>query len=239
MLKVAVGSRAGMFRLLVLAALGPGPHPAAAAGDIDPAIIAAQTGDFLVAPLDGADGCKLRLTSDVAIGGYAVTGAEACSKTLPALSEVAAWNFGENGSLLLIDVLRKVHARFEGSEGSPPLTDGENGPRLALVPAIEGISHLPAPANIKGAWQMKRPDGTLVCHVTFTDTADSGGNFALSTGDPCDGTVKKLKLRSWAANGLGIILLGEDGSSLAFTAAPAGFEKDRSEGGKPLLLVRN
>ena len=236
---VAVASRVPMFRLLVLGAVCLGSHTAFAAGDIDPGIIAAQTGDYLVAPLDGADGCKLTLTADEAIGGYAVTGAEGCAKSLPTLADVAAWNFAGNGGLLLIDVLRKVHARFEESEGSPLLTNGEDGPRLALVPAVDGISHLPAPANMKGAWQMKRPDGTAICHVRFAEAADSDGNFALSVEEPCDSAVRKLKLKSWTANGLGITLLGEDGSSLAFTATPSGFEKDRNEGGKPLLLVRN
>lgn len=235
---VAVASRVPMLWLLVVSAACLGPH-IASAGDIDPGIIAAQTGNYLVAPLDGADGCKLSLAAEEAIGGYAVAGAEGCAKNLPALADVAAWNFDGNGGLLLIDVVRKVRARFEESEGSPLQTNGENGPRLALVPAVDGISHLPTPANMKGAWQMKRPDGTTVCHVHLAEAADSDGNLALSVEEPCDGAVKKLKLKSWTANGLGITLLGEGGSSLAFTATPSGFEKDRNEGGKPLLLIRN
>ncbi|WDZ77968.1 AprI/Inh family metalloprotease inhibitor [Ensifer adhaerens] len=236
---VAVALRVPMFRLLALSVACLGPHIAFAAGDIDPGIVAAQTGDYLVAPLDGADGCKLTLTADEAIGGYAVAGAESCAKSLPTLADVAAWNFDGNGGLLLIDVLRKVHARFEESEGSPLVTNGENGPRLALVPAVDGVWHLPAPENMKGAWQMKRPDGIVICQVSFLEAADGDGNLALSVGEPCDSVVRKLKLRSWTANGLGITLLGEDGSSLAFTATPSGFEKDRNEGGKPLLLIRN
>ncbi|MCK3775112.1 protease inhibitor Inh/omp19 family protein [Ensifer sesbaniae] len=236
---IALASRVPLFRLLVLTAVCLAPHTASAAGDIDPAVITAQTGDYLVAPLDGADGCRLTLTAEEAIGGYAVAGAEGCAKSLPILTNVAAWNFDGSGGLLLIDVLRKVHARFEESEGSPLQTNGENGPLLALVPAVDGISHLPAPANMKGAWQMKRPDGTAVCQLSFTGTADSDGNLGLSVEEPCEGAVRKLKLRSWTANGLGITLLGDGGSSLAFTATASGFEKDRNEGGKPLLLVRN
>lgn len=78
---VAVVSRIPMYRLLVLGALCLGTNTAFAAGDIDPAIIAAQTGDYLVAPLDGSEGCRLTLTADEAIGGYAVAGAEGCTKT--------------------------------------------------------------------------------------------------------------------------------------------------------------
>ncbi|OCP01201.1 MULTISPECIES: AprI/Inh family metalloprotease inhibitor [unclassified Ensifer] len=234
-----IGRRGRLSTRVVLAICCFAPQHALAAGDIDPAIIAARTGDYLVAPVDGAAGCKLGFTADETIGGYAVTGAETCATALPSISEVTAWNFGENGSLLLIDVLRKVRARFEESEGSPPLTSGELGPRLALVPAVDGISHLPAPANVKGAWQMKRPDGTPVCQVSFADKSDDDGNFTLSVLSPCDTTVKKLKLRRWQANGLGITLLGEDGNSLAFTATASGFEKDRNEGGTPLLLIRN
>ncbi|WP_291162439.1 AprI/Inh family metalloprotease inhibitor [Ensifer sp. SSB1] len=236
---VAAASRIPMFRLLVLGALCLGATTAFAAGDIDPAIIAAQTGDYLVAPLDGAEGCGLTLTADEAIGGYAVAGAEGCANNLPPLADVVAWNFDGSGGLLLIDVLRKVRARFEESEGSPLQTNGENGPPLALIPAMDGISHLPAPTNMKGAWQMKRSDGTVICRVNFKEAADNDGNLALSVEEPCHGAVKKLKLKYWTAVGLGITLLGEDGSSLAFTSTASGFEKDRNEGGKPLLLIRN
>lgn len=234
-----VAERVRFSTFAALAGLCLSPQFASAAGDIDPAIVAAQTGHYLVAPVDGKDGCRISLTPDETIGGYAVTGSESCATTLPSIAEVAAWNFGENGSVLLIDVLRKVRARFEESEGAPLLTDGKDGPKLALVPAADGISHLPAPANMKGAWQMKRPGGTTVCHVTFADGADSNGNFALTVADPCDTAVTTLRLQSWQASGLGITLLGDGGSSLAFTATASGFEKNRSEGGKPLLLVRH
>lgn len=205
--------------------------------DIDPDILKAQAGTYLIAPADGGTGCRMTLETDMAIGGYSLSGQEACAKPLPALAEAAAWNFDGNGGLILIDPMRKVLARFVENEGSPMKT--EDGKPLLLIAAPVGLDHLPTFASLAGAWTMQRPDGERLCGVTLDGNIGTDGNVSLSLSGDCAANVAKLKLAAWHIEGFGLTLMGHDGSSLGFDMrADGNFDKSKQEGGKPLSLVR-
>lgn len=225
-----------MLRLTIPAAalLACGP---AGAQDIDPDILTAQAGTYLVAPEDGRAGCRLTLETDLAIGGYSLSGQDSCSKPLPALAEAASWNFDGNGGLILIDPTRKVIARFVENEGSPMKTEDETP--LLLVSAPDGIDRLPTFNSLAGTWVMQRPDGEKLCSVTLEGTANADGNAPLSPSGDCAANVARLKLAIWHIDGLGLTLMSHDGSSLGFRMrADGNFDKFREEGGKPLSLIR-
>lgn len=205
--------------------------------DIDPDILKAQTGTYLIAPADGASGCRMTLETDMAIGGYSLSGQEACAKPLSALAEAAAWNFDGNGGLILIDATRKVLARFVENEGSPMKT--EDAVPLLLVAAPEGIDRLPTFSSLAGTWMMQRPDGERLCGVTLKGNTEPDGNAPLSLSGDCAANVAGLKLATWHIDGFGLRLMGQDGASLAFDMrADGNFDKSKQEGGKPLSLVR-
>lgn len=205
--------------------------------EIDPDIIAAQAGTYLVAPEDGGAGCRITLETDMAIGGHSLSGQDSCAKPLPALAEAAAWNFDGNGGLILIDATRKVLARFVENEGSPMKT--EDGAPLLLLAAPDGINRLPTVASLAGAWTMQRPDGEKLCIVTLKGNAQADGNAPMSLSSDCAANVARLKLAVWHIDGFGITLMSHDGSSLAFDMrADGNFDKSKQEGGKPLSLVR-
>lgn len=103
---------------------------------IDPDILKAQAGTYLVAPEDGATGCRLTLETGEAIGGHSVSGQDSCIMPLPALAEAYSWNFDGNGGVILIDATRKVLARFVENEGQPMKT--EDGAPLLLIAAPDG-----------------------------------------------------------------------------------------------------
>lgn len=209
---------------------------AAAQSDIDPGIIEAQTGTWLVAPTDGATGCLLTLTKDQTIGGYAVTGAESCATALPAISQAYAWNFSSTG-LILIDPTRKVLAKFEESEGSPWHT--VEGRLLALVIAPGKIDHLPTQNALAGDWVLQRPDGEVLCRIKLAANPDRDQNGTMSPTGDCAAAVTKLKLEYFQISAFDVTLMSGDGASLSFTMRPDGnFEKIREEGGKPLLMKR-
>ncbi|PDT17390.1 metalloprotease [Rhizobium sp. J15] len=205
--------------------------------DIDPDILKAQAGTYLIAPADGGAGCRMTLETDMAIGGYSLSGQEACAKQLSAFAEAAAWNFDGNGGLILIDPMRKVLARFVENEGSPMKT--EDGKPLLLIAAPDGVDHLPTVASLAGAWTMQRPDGERLCGVTLDGNVGTDGNAPLSLSGDCAANVAKLKLAVWRIDGFGLTLMGLDGSSLGFDMrADGNFDKSKQEGGKPLSLVR-
>lgn len=210
--------------------------PAAAQSDIDPDIIDAQTGIWLVAPIDGATGCRLTFTKDQTIGGYSVTGAENCATVLPILSETYAWTFN-GGGMDLVDATRKVLARFEESEGSPWHT--VDGRALALVTPPGAIDHLPTQKTLAGDWILRRPDGELLCRIKLSPSSDNTENGRMSPAGDCAAAVKKLRLEYWQVDTFDVTLMSGDGASLTFTIrADGNFEKIREEGGKPLLMLR-
>ncbi|MDR9775133.1 AprI/Inh family metalloprotease inhibitor [Rhizobium hidalgonense] len=205
--------------------------------DIDPDILKAQAGTYLVAPEDGRTGCRMTLETDMAIGGYSISGQDACAKPLPALAEASSWNFDGNGGLILIDPTRKVIARFVENEGSPMKT--EDGKLFLLSAAPDGVDHLPTVNSLAGPWTMQRPDGERLCGVTLGSNVGTDGNAPLSLSGDCAANVAKLKLAVWHIGGFGLTLMGGDGSSLSFDMrADGNFDKSKQEGGKPLSLVR-
>jgi hypothetical protein len=211
--------------------------PAALAqSDIDPGIIDAQTGTWLVAPIDGDPGCKLTFTKDPTIGGYAVTGGENCATALPALKDTYAWHFS-GGGLALVDPTRKVLARFEESEGAPWHT--VEGRRLALVIPPGRIDHLPTQTALAGNWILRRPGGEILCRIKLAANPASNANGTMSPTGDCVSAVTRLKLEYFQVDTFDVTLMSGDGASLALTMrADGNFEKSRQEGGKPLLMVR-
>ncbi|MGO6670168.1 AprI/Inh family metalloprotease inhibitor [Rhizobium ruizarguesonis] len=204
---------------------------------IDPDILKAQAGTYLVAPEDGASGCRLTLETEEAIGGYSVSGQASCIKPLPALAEAHSWNFDGNGGVILIDATRKVLARFVENEGSPMKT--EDGAPLLLIAAPDGVDHLPSVTGLAGIWTMQRPNGERLCDVTLNGRVDAEGNAPLSLSGDCAANVARLKLAVWHIEGFGLTLMCLDGSSLGFDMrADGNFDKSKEEGGKPLSLVR-
>ncbi|NNG74664.1 AprI/Inh family metalloprotease inhibitor [Rhizobium laguerreae] len=205
---------------------------------IDPDILKAQAGTYLVAPEDGATGCRLTLETGEAIGGHSVSGQDSCIMPLPALAEAYSWNFDGNGGVILIDATRKVLARFVENEGQPMKT--EDGAPLLLIAAPDGVDRLPTVASLAGTWAMQRPDGERLCGVTLNGRVDAEGNAPLSLSGDCAANVARLKLALWHIEGFGLTLMSLDGSSLGFDMrADGNFDKSKEEGGKPLSLVRH
>ncbi|RWX11063.1 metalloprotease [Rhizobium hidalgonense] len=205
--------------------------------EIDPDILKAQAGTYLIAPEDGRTGCRMTLETEMAIGGFSLSGQEACAKPLPALAGAASWNFDGNGGLILIDPTRKVLARFVENEGSPMKTEDERS--LLLIAAPDGVDHLPTVTSLAGAWTMQRPDGERLCGIVLDSSVGTDGNALLSPSGDCSANVAKLKLAVWHIEGFGLTLMSGDGSSLGFDMrADGNFDKSKQEGGKPLSLVR-
>jgi hypothetical protein len=199
--------------------------------------IKAQTGNWLAAPQDGTKGCVLTFAATPVAGGYAVTGGAGCSAPIPILSSAAAWNIGDDGSLSVLDAARKVLVSFGQDEGSPWETD--EGEPLWLLPALGTFDHVPAPDSVAGTWSIQRPDGEKLCQIKLSTDKDEDGTTKMSPIGDCSPIVADLKLSLWALEGFGLVLMGNDGTSLSFDMkADGSFNKSAEDGGKPLMLVR-
>ncbi|MDE1996556.1 MAG: AprI/Inh family metalloprotease inhibitor, partial [Rhizobiaceae bacterium] len=204
---------------------------------IDDELMQAQVGPWLLAPENGATGCRLTFDKAQTNGGYALAGADACKTSMPAIAGAVAWNIGDDGSLFLADSAAKVLIRFQAEEGSP--WESEEGEPIWLLPALGNLDHVPTVASIAGSWLLQTPNGKTLCTITFSSETDKDGTPKLSPGSDCPADIAELKLNLWAMEGFGLVLLGDDGSSLSFDMrADGSFQKSDEEEGDPLLLVR-
>ncbi|MDL2400778.1 AprI/Inh family metalloprotease inhibitor [Rhizobium mayense] len=208
------------------------------AGAVDDELIKAQAGIWLLAPESGAKGCRITFETTPAAGGYAISGADACASTLPALAKAAAWNFGEDGTLALTDATQKVVARFQQEEEGSPW-EIEEGDPMWLLPALGDVDHVPTIASVAGTWEIQQPGGKTICSITLSSDADTDGTPKMSPGSDCPANIGDLKLSLWVMEGFGLVMMGTDGSSLSFDMRPDGsFQKSEEEEGEPLVLVR-
>lgn len=111
-----------MRRLAVVLAL-LGLTPAALAYDfeplkpmdtreVDPAMLKDAFGAYEIRDRAGKKRCRIRLTQQQAIGGYAVELAPDCAKAFPVMGDIAGWRLLEGWAIDLIDPLRKTRVRF-------------------------------------------------------------------------------------------------------------------------------
>jgi hypothetical protein len=199
--------------------------------------IKAQTGNWLAAPQNGAKGCALTFAATPVSGGFGLTAGKDCTTALPMLSGAAAWTIGEDGGLAILDAKQKVLVNFGQDEGSPWETD--EGEPLWLLPALGTFDHVPAPESIAGTWTIQRPTGEKVCQIKLSTDKDEDGTTKMSPIGDCAPVVADLKLTLWALEGFGLVLLGNDGTSLSFDMkADGSFNTSAEDGGKPLTLVR-
>jgi hypothetical protein len=151
----------------------------------------ALVGSWLVAPENGAKGCRLSLEMAETIGGRVIAGAQACAAALPVLAGATAWKLGSDDTLRIIDVNRKELLRFGQEEGSPWET--EEGEPMWLLPALGDLDHVPSVESLVGTWQLKNQSGEALCQIDLTAEdhlprihfryeAQSLGNGRLRTG---------------------------------------------------------
>jgi hypothetical protein len=207
----------------------------AAAADADQ--VKAQAGSWLAAPQNGAKGCLMTFTTAPAAGGYALTGADACTAAIPPLAKATAWSIGEDGTLSLLDASRKALVNFGQDEGSPWET--EDGEPMWLLPALGSIDHVPTAESLAGNWTIQRPEGQqAICALKLSTDKDTDGTTKLSPNGDCAPEIKDMKLTLWALEGFGLVLMSDDGTSLSFDMkADGSFDRSLEDGGKPLKLV--
>ena len=220
---------------VVLALAGP-----AAAAEIDPAIIKSTAGYWFLAEAKSGSGCNLRLYADKAIGGHAVDAPRGCLVARQPAAAITAWNFDDNGLMILLDPTRHVLFHLKEQEHGAWTEDAPDG-NFSLTPSERGVVAIPVSSELVGTWVLKRPDGPDLCRVTLAGTPPPGGgeSFALSVAADCDPAITGLALTTWRIEGAAVVLHGAGGRSLAFLAdGKSGLAKAPREGGRPLLMVK-
>jgi hypothetical protein len=80
--------------------------------ELDPALVKGAFGAYEIRDKAGSKRCRIVLTQQQAIGGYAVEPAPDCARTFPVMADIAGWRLLEGWAIDLIDPLRKTRIRF-------------------------------------------------------------------------------------------------------------------------------
>ena len=80
--------------------------------EVDPALVKGVFGSYEIRDKAGRKRCRIVLTQQQAIGGYAVEAAPDCAKAFPVMADIAGWRLLEGWTIDLIDPLRKTRIRF-------------------------------------------------------------------------------------------------------------------------------
>lgn len=80
--------------------------------EVDPAMLKDAFGAYEIRDKAGKRRCRVVLTQQQAIGGYAVELAPDCAKAFPVMADIAGWRLLEGWTIDLIDALRKTRVRF-------------------------------------------------------------------------------------------------------------------------------
>lgn len=104
--------------------------------EVDPAMIGDIFGPWEILDEGGKKRCRIVLTKETTIGGYAIEVADNCKKSFPVMDEITGWRLLEGWAIDLIDATRKTRIRFT--------TPDE---RYVATPEVDGISRLVKPTK--------------------------------------------------------------------------------------------
>jgi len=188
-------------------------------------IVEATTGTWLIASADGSLGCRVKLSKDKTIGGYALTEERPCGP--PYHDELAAWDFADPG-IVFRDATRKPVIGFEEQEGGPWRTPLEVEPAVYLVPEPGTMERVPTKKAVSGTWALLDRKGKILCHVTLLDAPAAGYEDAnaLELSKDCSATVRKTKITFWQISEIYLSFSGGEESSYGWTPAGDGFVTD-------------
>jgi hypothetical protein len=97
-----------------------------------------QAGEYTLArTTEGPDVCRLTLTREPAIGGWAINLGADCAALFDLGDDIAAWTVGPEGQIRFIDPLRKPVLSFEPTEIGGYVAERPGLYALSLDPAVD------------------------------------------------------------------------------------------------------
>lgn len=180
-------------------------------------IIRESAGSYHLVPTDGKPVCAVRLdAARTAPDTYRAT--PATCPHFPAVAKVAAWRLLDG--TLLLDAKGNTLMHFVEDETALPAWPDLQSPKLYLVPAIAGFTHLPQAEEWVGSWKLQR-NGKPVCTITLSATRNGTANDTRKlSATACPGATAKL--RSWSLEDMRLMLWGPNDQMIAFSPAAKG-----------------
>lgn len=188
---------------------------------------------------EGTDVCKVRLTSQPAIGGWSLDVGKDCYAKFGLSRDIAAWNLYPDGAVGFIDPLRKPLLKFVPSEIGGYVAERPGEEALSLARDAGASKPLSAQQRMSGGWSLTGLGGQPACGFTSKATA-SGKAGTLKMKPGCAAKWKDGGWASWRLQGEQLTLY--DGKGKALQTLKQGdivtFEADDAAG-EPIYFSRD
>jgi hypothetical protein len=230
--------RAAILALLVL--LGPAAGGRAAAQAPPPSDAAkAMVGAWELSNADRDRTCTVNFKLGPVSASYPIELDKKCSEAFPRIRAIAAWTFGRNDNLVLVDaggrpVLELLEVEAGMYEGLRP-----NEGRYFLQNAAVAAASRDRPADdLFGEWAFVRGTGKPICSVTLANEAADADSFKVSTKPGCDQLITRFGPASWKMDRGQLVVQSGKGEIWRFEEnEPATWDRI-PKARQPLSLVR-
>jgi Protease inhibitor Inh len=201
--------------------------------------VKAMIGTWEMSNSDRDRSCTLTFRLDPAAVGYSVDVEKACADQFPALRDVAAWSFGKNDTLLLLDkrrapILEMLEVEVGMFEGLRP----NEGRYFLQNAAVAAATRDKTPDQMFGTWAFTGGTGKPICTVTLGDTAADADSFALKLAPGCDQLITRFGPAAWKMDRGQLVVLSGKGQIWRFEESDSTTWRRIPEGRQPLLLAR-
>jgi hypothetical protein len=205
--------------------------------EVDPAMAKDTFGAYEIRNKSGSKRCRVVLTQEQAIGGYAIDAAPDCAKAFPIMADIAGWTYSDNDLLHFVDPRGKSLVEFSEVESGMYEAPTPGFGVLFLQNSAETAAQ-PVPLDqVTGDWALMRGAGKPLCTITLlTDPVNEG--FAVATKPDCDPSIARLKFLRWRLDRDELVITPTGGNVWRFEQEDANTWARGPESANPYRLVR-
>jgi Protease inhibitor Inh len=181
--------------------------------------------------------CPLMFSVDPAPGGFKLEVDAGCATAFPQLKDIAAWLFGRNDMLRLVD--GKGAALLEFTEVENGLFEGERkGEGLFFLQTLAAVkAENRTVDDVFGNWKMLRELDKPLCTLTLTKETSGADTYKVIVRPGCDSAIAAFAPTTWRLDRDQIVLTGRGGNWRFAESDPTTWEK-MPLSTDPLLLMK-
>lgn len=210
----------------------------------DPAQVERAVGPWELSNPAGDRKCAVTFRPDRVGSSRALTLAETCAATFPAVAGIAGWTISPSGGIRWTDRAGAPVLDFEETEVGifESLRPGDSNVYFLTNLGLAGKT-LPTADEVAGMWTLGQPRGRALCSLTLKqELADGAGaleqRFAVEVAGGCERSVAALGLNHWRLERELLVLGGQGPSALSFKREPDGRWVKTPVDSRPLVMSR-
>jgi len=191
----------------------------------------------------GSRKCAVTFRAERSGPGRAVTLAEGCASTFPAVGAVVAWTVAPNGAIRWLDRAGQPVFDFEETEVGIFESLRPGDPTVYFLTSLTLAGKvLPTAEELLGSWSLGQPRGRALCALTLRQELAAGAGaleqrFAMEIGAGCERSILALGLAHWRLE-RELLVLGGQAGTLSFRREEDGRWTKTPADNRPLVLSR-